>query len=382
MTEYKERRLLLAAGGTGGHIWPALSFGAWIKEHHPECEVGYICGSRPLELEIYRAAGVEPTVLPMEGSPLSGGIVRSGRRIASLFSAYRTASDAIARFRPDAALLFGGYLSFPVIMACKRGGIYCAMHEQNARAGKVTRLAAKLGLDIYSGWKECLPLLPHKHLRTGVPVRDFVLLPQKEAWRKLPLAAGASVCLPPKEILDARAERVQGAALAEDMPAGPKVVVFSGSLGSQSIKEKICEIAATAEFRGWNFIIPAVAEKTERCGGNVWLLPKIWDASLLYAAADMLVLRGGGSTLTEAGVLGIPALIIPWKGATDNHQYHNALSFVSENAGLIWTGDEGTDILVSSLLRLRTMGGKGRGRGLYGQGNIICENLWSAVWSR
>ena len=96
----------------------------------------------------------------------------------------------------------------------------------------------------------------------------------------------------------------------------------------------------------------------------------------------MLVLRGGGSTLTEAGVLGIPALIIPWKGATDNHQYHNALSFVSENAGLIWAGDEGTDILVSSLLRLRTMGGKGRGRGLYGQGNIICENLWSAVWSR
>ena len=83
MTEYKERRLLLAAGGTGGHIWPALSFGAWIKEHHPECEVGYICGSRPLELEIYRAAGVEPTVLPMEGSPLSGGIVRSGRRIAA-----------------------------------------------------------------------------------------------------------------------------------------------------------------------------------------------------------------------------------------------------------------------------------------------------------
>ena len=57
--------------------------------------------------------------------------------------------------------------------------------------------------------------------------------------------------------------------------------------------------------------------------------PKIWDASLLYAAADMLVLRGGGSTLTEAGVLGIPALIIPWKGATDNHQYHNCLLYTS-----------------------------------------------------
>ncbi len=356
MAENDKRRLLLAAGGTGGHIWPALSFGSWIKERHPECEVGYICGSRPLELEIYRAAGVEPAVLPMEGSPLSGvGLRQRGRRLASLFSAYGAASGAIARFKPNVALLFGGYLSFPLIMACKRAGIRCAMHEQNARAGKVTRFAAKLGLDIYSGWKECLPLAPKDHLRTGVPVRDFELPSQREAWRKL--------------------------ALSEEMPEGPKVVVFSGSLGSQSIKESICEIAASGEFLGWNFILPAVAEKMERRGGNVWLLPKVWEASLLYAAADMLVLRAGGSTLTEAGVLGIPALIIPWKGAADNHQYHNALSFVSENAGLIWTGDEGMDILASSLLRLKAMGRKGKGRGLYGQGNIICENLWSAVWS-
>ena len=108
MAENEKRRLLLAAGGTGGHIWPALSFGSWIKERHPECEVGYICGSRPLELEIYRAAGVEPAVLPMEGSPLSGvGLRQRGRRLASLFSAYGAASGAIARFKPDAALLFG-----------------------------------------------------------------------------------------------------------------------------------------------------------------------------------------------------------------------------------------------------------------------------------
>lgn len=355
MAENKGLRLLLAAGGTGGHIWPALSFGGWIRERHPECEVGYICGSRPLEREIYHAAGAEPVILPMEGSPLSGGGIRQkGRRLASLFSAYGAAAEFIARFKPDAALLFGGYLSFPLIMACKRAGVRCAMHEQNARAGKVTRLAARLGLEIYSGWKECLPLPPRKHLRTGVPVRDFAPLSQSEAWRKL--------------------------ALAEEMPAGPKVVVFSGSLGSQSIKEKICGLAA-GEFCSWNFILPAVAEKKERVGGNVWLLPKVWDASPLYAAADMLVLRAGGSTLTEAGVLGIPALIIPWKGATDNHQYYNALSFVSENAGLIWTGDEGTEVLASSLLRLRSMGVKGRGRGLYGQGNVICENLWSALWS-
>ena len=108
----------------------------------------------------------------------------------------------------------------------------------------------------------------------------------------------------------------------------------------------------------------------------------IYNMDECIAACDMLISRSGAITLAELTCLGKPAILIPSPNVTENHQYHNALSFVSENAGLIWTGDEGTDILVSSLLRLRTMGGKGRGRGLYGQGNIICENLWSAVWSR
>lgn len=355
MADNETRRLLLAAGGTGGHIWPAISFGRWINARHPECEVKYICGSRPLEREIYREAGENPVVLNLEGSPLSGGVLQRSKRLLSLFSAYNRAFTEISSFNPDAALLFGGYLSFPVILACRRAHVRCAMHEQNARAGKVTRIAAKMGLRIYSGWSECLPLQGEKHRRTGVPVRNFELLAPEEAWRKL--------------------------ALSDKMPEGPRVVVFTGSLGSQSVKDKICETADLPKFRGWNFILPAVSEKPQREANNVWLLPKVWDASLLYAIADMLVLRAGGSTLTEAGVLGIPSLIIPWKGAADNHQYYNAQSFISENAGLIWTGDTGDETLASALLKLKAISRTKSGEGLYGRGNDICENLWSALWS-
>lgn len=349
-------RLLLAAGGTGGHIWPAVSFGRWINRCHPECEVSYICGSRPLELEIYKAAGISPVVLPAEGSPLSGTFLKKCLRTAHMFSSYSAARREIARFRPDAALLFGGYLSFPLIAACKRSRVRCAMHEQNVRAGKVTRLASRMGLEIYSGWRDCMPLSEKRYLYTGVPVRDFKRLSRKEAWRKT--------------------------GIREDYPSGTVAVVFTGSLGSGSVKDVISQLAEREAFREWTFILPAVAEKTERVRPNVWLLPKMWDPSPLFAVADVLIVRAGGSTLTEAAVSGVPSLVIPWRGAADDHQYYNALAFVSENGGLIWSAEDGTEELEPSLLRLGEAGAAREHIPHVGRGRAICENLWSALWSR
>lgn len=352
-TSVNKKRLLLAAGGTGGHIWPALSFGEWIKERHPECEVSYVCGSRALELEIYRAAGVTPNVLPIEGSPLSGSSMRQrAKRISSLFASYSAAVRVLEDFRPDRALLFGGYLSFPMMAACGRRGVRCAMHEQNARAGKVTRIAAKFGVDIYSGWHECLPLPAKSYLRTGVPVRSFRLPPRGEAWKKLGLPGEA--------------------------PDGTIVVAMTGSLGSEAVMDKLRDVSRTAPFDKWSFIAAAVSDETRREGENLWLLPKIWDAAPLFACADLLVLRGGGSTLTEAGTLGIPALVIPWKRAADNHQYYNAVSFAGENTALIYDENDGPQRLAQALRQLEATAEKGSGR-LAGGGEAICENLWSAI---
>lgn len=350
-------KLLITAGGTGGHIWPAISFGQWIRKIHPECEIKFVCGSRPLEKEIYAAAHEDAVVMPADGSPLSGSSIgQRADRFCAMFSSYAKARDILKEFRPDAALLFGGYLSFPVIAACRRLGVRCAMHEQNARAGKVTRFAAAVGIDVYSGWVECAPVAQQRYLRTGVPIRDFSLPDQETSWSKL--------------------------GLPQKMPAGPKVVVFTGSLGSRSIKEKICAVAGEEDFKNWTFIIAAASGRPEQAEDNVWLLPKIWDAALLYGAADILVLRAGGSTLTEAGVLGIPAVVIPWKGAADNHQYHNAMSFISENIGMVFNEDEGADALGASLKQLYEIKEckHHRSGSLKGQGDVICENLWSALF--
>ncbi|CBL28491.1 UDP-N-acetylglucosamine--N-acetylmuramyl-(pentapeptide) pyrophosphoryl-undecaprenol N-acetylglucosamine transferase [Fretibacterium fastidiosum] len=149
------RSALIVAGGTGGHIFPALVFGRWL-EAHCGAAVSYLSGSRPLEAEIYAAAGVTPFRLSLEGSPLG---VRSPlkvlRRSLALVSAFGEVSRRLAEVRPTTAFLFGGYVSFAPLLLCRLRGIPVVFHEQNAVAGRVTRLASRLGAVIASGWEEC-----------------------------------------------------------------------------------------------------------------------------------------------------------------------------------------------------------------------------------
>lgn len=351
-------RLILAAGGTGGHIWPAISFGRWIAENKPDVSVSYICGSRPLELEIYAAAGIEPHCLNIDGSPFSGSGIERLKRAWGQVAALRESASFIRSESPDFVLLFGGYVTFPVLLASRMLKAPSAIHEQNAYAGKVTRIASLMGVEIYSGWRECLPLPASKYTRIGVPVREFDLLPREKAWSELGLPG--------------------------ELPDGPKVLVFSGSLGSASIKDLVLMTASKEEFSSWTFIIPAVSEETERVRENVFLLPKVWKTELLYSLADIAVVRGGGSTLTEVSVLDIPSLVIPWEGAADDHQYHNAVLFSSENRGVIWDGRGDGEAFAKNIMRLYDIHLDGKDNGKEKRHNSsgqICGDLWLAVSS-
>lgn len=352
------KRLLLVAGGTGGHIWPAISFGQWIGRNRPDSSVSYICGKRSLELEIYRSAGIEPQQLQIEGSPFSGYGLDKFKRTYDQIPAVRRSVSLIRSTAPDGVLLFGGYISFPVLLACKMLRTPVAVHEQNAYAGKVTRLASKMGTEIFSGWRECLPLPSSKFTRIGVPVREFAKVPPKDAWNELGLPG--------------------------ELPDGPKVLVFSGSLGSTHIKDLAMELSFEKEFTGWTFIIPAVSEKAEKINDNVFILPKVWKTELLYSLADVAVVRGGGSTLTEVSVLGIPSLVIPWGGAADNHQYYNAVSFSSENRSILWDEKRSREDFAKSLLRLydtKLDKNNNEREKQYNSAGRICEDLWLALSS-
>jgi len=352
------RKLLLTAGGTGGHIWPAISFGMWLSRNKPNIRVEYIRGSRPLEKEIYEAADIDPFVISMKGSPFSGSGMERIHRVRDIFTAFGEAKTIVKRFSPDACLLFGGYISFPVLAACRLARIPTALQEQNAYAGKVTRIAAKTGSVIFTGWKDCMPLKFGSYTKTGVPVRHFRKMDSEEAWKELGLPG--------------------------KMPNGPKVVVFTGSLGSTPVKGMVKEVALREDFRAWTFLLPAISTGIEKISENVYLLPKIWNAAPLFSIADMAVMRAGGSSLTEAGTTGVPALIAPWRGAADDHQFHNAVAFASENAALIWSGC-GSDDFAEKLLQLKNMADKQiqkTSSKLYNNAERICADLWAALSSR
>lgn len=353
-----KENILIVAGGTGGHVWPAISFGKWISLNKPDFNVHYSCGSRSLEREIYESADINPNILQIEGSPFSGSSVSQKiHRFLALVVGYNKARRILKELNPVCCVLFAGYISFPFMIACKSLKIPLALHEQNAYAGKVTRIAKKLGIDIYTGWCECKPLPIGTYTPVGVPVRSFDNIKKVSAWKEL--------------------------GFSEEMPTGVKVVVFTGSLGSTPIKKMICELAGKDRYKNWSFILPSVSNKVEKPHANVYFLPKIWNASLLFSLADIAITRAGGSTLTEIGTLGIPSIVIPWRQAADDHQFYNASIFTAENEAVIWneTSDlSDFEIKLSKIHKIfQEPTRKNRSR-LYNKANIICENFWRALF--
>lgn len=308
-------KILLAAGGTGGHIWPAISFYDWVAEKHPDSSMRFVCGNREVEGEIFSHAGISPLVLPMEGSPLWGNLRTRIKRWKNLVGSAALSKRLIGDWKPDICVLFGGYVSFPVIMASLLSRTPLIIHEQNARAGKVTRFASKVAIPVCSGWDRCLPLSKEKFFNVGVPVRRLEHLSPEEAWNKL--------------------------AFGIPLPPAPRILVVGGSLGSDPVYGVFRDACGRKPFSGWSILLVGTGREIVHETRNLWVLPREWKMGRLYSIADVVVGRGGASTLSELVVFGLPSVIIPWRGASDDHQMENAILFAEQGHGSIWEINNG-----------------------------------------
>ncbi len=292
------RKILLAAGGTGGHIIPSIAFGQWLQIQG--ATVIWLTGSRPLESEIFSAHGIDPQKLSLEGSPLGVSGIRSLKRWKSLSCSYFEAKTILKKENVDTCVLFGGYLSLPILFAARRMKIPVLMHEQNAVAGKVTQLAAKMDIPVACTWAECQGIENAKTFCTGMPLRPIKLIPKKEAQRIL-----LGTFLKDNEKL---------------------IIILGGSLGSGGMKNLLQISQDMIKLLGYRILCMGIKDE-DRPFPDALTHEACWDMGLVYSAADVVICRAGASTLAEISALGVPAIVVPWMKSAGQHQLRNAENF-------------------------------------------------------
>ncbi|WP_085543450.1 UDP-N-acetylglucosamine--N-acetylmuramyl-(pentapeptide) pyrophosphoryl-undecaprenol N-acetylglucosamine transferase [Dethiosulfovibrio salsuginis] len=319
-------RLLMVAGGTGGHITPAIALGEWRKGQGDK--VHYLCGNRPLELELYSYHGIDPHALALEGSPL--GTKDPLVALKRCWAIARSFFDVARLFKmeaPEVVILFGGYICLPALIVGFVMGKKIVLHEQNAVAGKITRLAHILGVPIATGWRRCKAV---DGTYTGTPVRRIRPITRDKALQELGIDY--------KSLEDRKI-----------------ISVIGGSLGGLSVVKAILRRPFMVESSGYIYLYPT--RDVALCPPGMLAVRQSWDMSAIYAASDLVICRGGGATLAELSCYGLPAIVVPWMNSADGHQKANAISFVAESSSKVgvWLESEGYQRLFFLINKLSSL---------------------------
>ncbi len=325
-------KIVFAAGGTGGHINPALAAAGEIRDRYPNAEILFIGTKDKMESKLVPEAGYDFKTISVSGFQRKITVKNIGRNVASVWRLIWVGSAVkkiLKEFNPDVVVGFGGYVSGPVVRTAAKMGIKTAIHEQNAFPGVTNKMLAKQADAVMLTVPEAAERLEcqHEPIVTGLPVRGEIL-------------------------------RIDGDFAKAELGLDNKPLIFSfgGSLGAQAINNAMVNLIASLHgTEKCNFIhgygqygkwVPkALHEKgvdleNER---NVDVREYIFDMDKCLAAADIIICRSGASTLAEIETVGRASILIPSPNVAENHQYYNAMSLVNNNAARIIEEKDLTD---------------------------------------
>ncbi|MDF1535823.1 MAG: undecaprenyldiphospho-muramoylpentapeptide beta-N-acetylglucosaminyltransferase [bacterium] len=327
-------RLVIAGGGTGGHLFPGVALAAEFTRRAGDVEVVFIGARHGLESRVIPALGYELVTLPVRGV-VGGGFFRGMTRAMALLWAALRAYLVLGRLKPDLVVGVGGYASVPAVMAAAARGIPRSILEQNVMPGKANRVLAHMVQRIYQGFASRTEVFPvEKTVVTGNPIREEVLPPAgmvRPAGRRNLLILGGSQ----------GARQVNGLALGfvprllADFP-GMKVIHQTGPAHEEIVRQGYREAGAEVE------IVPFITEMADA-----------------YARADLCLSRAGAMSISELAAAGLPALLIPYPDAAGGHQEANARWFEERGGAIVASPEEATSELVYKKLA-RLMGTTGR----------------------
>lgn len=303
-------RIVVSAGGTGGHIYPALAIIEALKKDDKNLEVLYIGTHNRMESEIIPQRGIEYLGIPLYG--LSKNIFKNIKNSILLVNGYHKCLNALKEFRPDIVLGFGGYITYPVIKAAKKLKIKTFLHEQNSVVGKTNKALAKnvdlVAVSFLSSVNEFKK--SKKVIYSGNPCGERALNTKK--------IKKSEIGLDDKKKL---------------------VIVVAGSLGSSSVNEKLKEFLRLCKKSDFQVVYITGKKYYEeftrntRFSANIKVLPYLDNLAGLMKSADLIVTRAGASTISEILALDLPSIFIPSPYVAGNHQYYNAREIVKNNAG-------------------------------------------------
>jgi UDP-N-acetylglucosamine--N-acetylmuramyl-(pentapeptide) pyrophosphoryl-undecaprenol N-acetylglucosamine transferase len=313
------RRIIISGGGTGGHIYPAISIANALKLIDPTIEILFVGAQGRMEMEKVPAAGYEIVGLPIAGIQRSLTL----KNLSVPFKLMKSLSEAgrvIDEFKPDAVVGVGGYASGPVLYMANRKDIPTLIQEQNSYAGVTNKILSKKAKRIctaYDGMERFFPA--QSIIKTGNPVRqDLVNLEEK------------------------RAEAYSFFGLD---PNKKTVLVLGGSLGARTINRTIAarldEIKEQDFQLLWQtgkFYIGESKKAVDESGAtNVKIMDFIYKMDLAFAVANVVVSRAGAGTISELCLVSKPCILVPSPNVSEDHQTKNAMALVNEDAALLVT---------------------------------------------
>ena len=325
------KRIIIAGGGTGGHIFPAVAIANAIKKLEPQTEILFVGARGKMEMEKVPQAGYKIEGLDIAGFNRSSLIKNIGLPL-KLVKSFLKVRRIFKRFKPDAAVGVGGYSTYPVLRYAQSKGIPSFIHESNSFAGKSNMMLGKRATRVFAASQGMEKFFPAERLiLTGNPVRKNIV--SSSVTRKV---------------------GIQFFGLNENKKT---VLAIGGSLGAKSINEALAAHIDEFELNDLQLIWQTgktTAEQYRLVGEgrkNVWVNDFITEMQYAYAAADIIISRSG-STVYELCVVGKPAVLVPYPFAAEDHQTANAMNLVNKNAALVVKDNEAKEKLVATVIDL------------------------------
>ena len=331
-TGKKINRVLISGGGTGGHIFPAVSIANAIRRRFPDVEILFVGAEGRMEMERVPAAGYKIVGLPVAGFDRKR-LWRNFGVLIKLWKSMRRAKKILADFRPDIAVGVGGYASGPMLKAAQKAGIPTVLQEQNSYPGVTNKILAANADAIcvaYPGLEKFFPA--DKITLTGNPVR--------------------------KALFECRLLRDEAKRLLGFNPKKPLILVVGGSLGARTINNAIADgldriVSAGAQVlwqTGKNYIDECNRASAGR--GDVQAEAFISDMATAYTAADLIVSRAGAGTISELQLLGKAVILVPSPNVAEDHQRKNALALADRGAARMVLDADAPAKLVDEVISL------------------------------